>query len=133
MPGGMVADSNVSAPGLSPDEVKCLRRRLEAVHLAQPIENAPFRVSGSITLVRRGGANPASASAAEKKPADKADRPPDPWQEPAPPPPVEQSTQYIEPQPAAAIEKLAAPHYEDPWKEPQAPPPVAQNTEPGEP
>jgi hypothetical protein len=130
MPGGMVADSHVSAPGLSSDELKCLRQRLEAVHFAQPIENAPFRVSGSVTLARSGGTNPTTARVQEQK---REDKPQDPWQEPAPPPPVEQSTDYIEPQPAAAIEKRAAPHYEDPWKEPQAPPPVAQNTEPSEP
>ena len=133
MPSGMVADSSVSAPGLSPDEVKCLRQRLESVHFAQPIENAPFRVTGSMTLARSGGATRATARVEEKKREDKADKPQDPWQEPAAPAPVEQNTDYIEPQPAAAIEKIAAPRYEDPWKEPVAPPPVAQNTEPGEP
>lgn len=133
MPGGMVADSSVSAPGLSPDELKCLRQRLEGVHFAQPIENAPFRVTGSMTLARSGGTTNASARVEQKKPEDKADQPQDPWQEPAAPPPVQQNTEYIEPQPAAAIEKMAAPHYEDPWQEPVAPPPVAQNTEPGEP
>jgi hypothetical protein len=52
MPSGAVAGSEVSAPGLEADELACLRRRVEKIHFAQPIENAPFPVSGSLRLTR---------------------------------------------------------------------------------
>ena len=52
MPSGAVAQSEVSAPGLEPDEIACLRRRVENIHFAAPIENAPFPVSGSLRLTR---------------------------------------------------------------------------------
>jgi hypothetical protein len=50
MPSGIVSRGEVSAPGLTPEEVACVRSRLESLHFAQPIENAPLTVSGSITL-----------------------------------------------------------------------------------
>lgn len=52
MPSGAVGRAEVSAPGLNPEEVACLRARLETLRFAQPIENAPFTVNGSITLNR---------------------------------------------------------------------------------
>jgi len=52
MPSGTVGRGEVSAPGLTPEEVACVRSRLEALHFAQPIENAPLTVSGTITLSR---------------------------------------------------------------------------------
>lgn len=52
MPSGAVGRGEVSAPGLEPDEVSCVRSRLESLHFAEPIENAPITVSGSITLNR---------------------------------------------------------------------------------
>jgi hypothetical protein len=58
MPSGTVTQSQVSAPGLAPSEVACLRGRLEALHFAGPIENAPFTVQGSFHLTR---AAPAAA------------------------------------------------------------------------
>lgn len=50
MPSGTVGRGEVEAPGLTPEEVACVRSRLEALHFAQPIENAPLTVSGTITL-----------------------------------------------------------------------------------
>jgi hypothetical protein len=50
MPSGTVGRGEVSAPGLTPDEVTCVRSRLESLRFAQPIENAPLTVSGTITL-----------------------------------------------------------------------------------
>ena len=52
MPSGAVSRGEVSAPGLTLEERDCLRTRLEALHFAQPIENAPFTVKGSIRLDR---------------------------------------------------------------------------------
>jgi hypothetical protein len=52
MPSGTVGRGEVSAPGLTPEEVTCVRSRLESLHFAQPIENAPLTVSGTITLNR---------------------------------------------------------------------------------
>ena len=52
MPSGAVAQSEVSAPGLEPEEIACLRKRVENIHFAAPIENAPFPVSGSLRLTR---------------------------------------------------------------------------------
>jgi hypothetical protein len=52
MPSGAVGRGEVSAPGLEPEEVSCVRSRLESLRFAQPIENAPLTVSGSITLSR---------------------------------------------------------------------------------
>ena len=48
--GGTVGRGEVSAPGLTPEEVACVRSRLESLRFTQPIENAPLTVSGSITL-----------------------------------------------------------------------------------
>ena len=52
MPSGAVGRGEVSAPGLSPSEIDCVRKRVESVRFAPPIENAPFTVNGSITLNR---------------------------------------------------------------------------------
>ncbi len=52
MPSGAVGRGEVSAPGLEPEEVSCVRSRLESLRFAQPIENAPLTVNGSITLSR---------------------------------------------------------------------------------
>lgn len=52
MPSGAVGRGEVSAPGLEPEEVSCVRSRLESLRFAQPIENAPLTVRGSITLSR---------------------------------------------------------------------------------
>ena len=52
MPSGAVGRGEVSAPGLSPTELDCVRKRLESVRFAPPIENAPFTVNASITLNR---------------------------------------------------------------------------------
>jgi hypothetical protein len=56
MPSGTVTQSQVSAPGLAPNEIACLRSRLEALHFAGPIENAPFSVQGSMHLTRAAAA-----------------------------------------------------------------------------
>jgi hypothetical protein len=53
MPSGAVGRGEVSAPDLSPDEVACVRSKLESLRFAQPIENAPLSVSGSVTLTPR--------------------------------------------------------------------------------
>jgi hypothetical protein len=58
MPSGTVTQSQVSAPGLAPNEIACLRSRLEALHFAGPIENAPFSVQGSLHLTREAAAAP---------------------------------------------------------------------------
>lgn len=50
MPSGAVSRSEASAAGLTPDELKCLRGRIEALRFAQPIEGAPLTVTGSLTL-----------------------------------------------------------------------------------
>ncbi|HEX4353447.1 MAG TPA: hypothetical protein VHZ95_11040, partial [Polyangiales bacterium] len=39
----------------------CLRRRLEGLHFAQPIEHAPLAVSGTMHLTRAPVATPAPA------------------------------------------------------------------------
>jgi hypothetical protein len=52
MPSGAVGRGEVSAPDLSPEEISCVRTRLEALHFAPPIENAPFTVNGALTLNR---------------------------------------------------------------------------------
>lgn len=54
MPSGTVSRGEVSAPDLSTSELECVKKRLESLRFAPPIENAPFTVNGSITL-RRGG------------------------------------------------------------------------------
>jgi hypothetical protein len=64
MPSGAVGRGEVSAPGLSPEEVACVRSRLESLRFAEPIENAPLSVSGSLTLTPRAAA-PAAAPAAD--------------------------------------------------------------------
>jgi hypothetical protein len=58
MPSGSVTQSQVAAPGLAPNEIACLRSRLEALHFAAPIENAPFSVQGSLHLTREAAAAP---------------------------------------------------------------------------
>lgn len=50
MPSGAVGRGEISAPGLRPAEISCLRARLESIRFAQPIENAPLAVHGSLTL-----------------------------------------------------------------------------------
>jgi hypothetical protein len=60
MPSGAVASSEVHAAGLAPNELSCLRSRVETLHFAVPIENAPFAVQGSLHLIR---AAPAAAPA----------------------------------------------------------------------
>jgi hypothetical protein len=73
MPSGSVANSEVRAPGLDSGEMQCLRGRLEAVHFAAPIENAPFHVQGTLQLTRAAGAaTTAQASATAKKAAAEA-------------------------------------------------------------
>jgi hypothetical protein len=52
MPSGAVASSEVQASGLGPGELACLRRRMEGLHFAPPIEHAPFAVNGTIHLTR---------------------------------------------------------------------------------
>lgn len=53
MPSGAVGHSEVSGAGLDPQELVCLRRRLDAVRFSQPILHAPFPVRGSVSLNRR--------------------------------------------------------------------------------
>jgi hypothetical protein len=55
MPSGAVGRGEVSAPGLSPDELSCVRSRLESLRFAQPVENAPRTVSGSISITLNRG------------------------------------------------------------------------------
>jgi len=51
MPSGAVGRGEVSASSeLTKPELDCVRGRLEALHFAAPIDNAPLTVSGSITL-----------------------------------------------------------------------------------
>jgi hypothetical protein len=54
MPSGAVGRGEVSAAGLSPSELECVKQRVENLRFAPPIENAPFTVSGTITLNRGG-------------------------------------------------------------------------------
>jgi hypothetical protein len=61
MPSGSVSSSSVSAAGLSANEVGCLRGRVESLHFAPPIENAPFSVHGSVRLTRNNAPPPARA------------------------------------------------------------------------
>jgi hypothetical protein len=63
MPSGAVGRGEVSAPGLTPAEVSCIRSKLESMRFAQPIENAPLVVTGSISLTPHVAA-PAPAPAA---------------------------------------------------------------------
>lgn len=60
MPSGAVGRGEVSAPGLRPAEVACLRSRVESLRFAQPIENAPLTVSGSLTLTPQVAPAPAT-------------------------------------------------------------------------
>lgn len=65
MPSGAVGRGEVSAPGLAADEVACIRARVESLRFAQPIENAPVSVNGSVTLTPRiAAAVPAAAAVA---------------------------------------------------------------------
>jgi hypothetical protein len=51
MPSGAVGRAEVSASTqLGKQELDCVRTKLEALHFATPIENAPIQVSGSITM-----------------------------------------------------------------------------------
>jgi hypothetical protein len=50
VPSGAVSRGEVSAAGLGPEELKCLRGRVEALRFAEPIEGAPLTVTGSLTL-----------------------------------------------------------------------------------
>jgi hypothetical protein len=63
MPSGSVGRGEVSAPGLSPAEVACVRSRLESLRFAQPIENAPLSVNGALTLTPRVAAPPPAPAA----------------------------------------------------------------------
>ena len=81
MPSGAVGHSEVSGAGLDPQELGCLRRRLDAVHFSGPIVNAPFPVRGNVTLNRR--VDP-SAPAAAKNPGQPVAAPTQPDQAPAP-------------------------------------------------
>jgi hypothetical protein len=65
MPSGAVAHSEVSAAGLEASELACLRGRVEALHFAGPIENAPFAVHGSVHLTRAATPAPTVPSADE--------------------------------------------------------------------
>jgi hypothetical protein len=55
MPSGAVGRGEVSAPGLSKEELSCVRSRLESLRFAQPVENAPRTVSGSISITLNKG------------------------------------------------------------------------------
>ncbi|HKP61299.1 MAG TPA: hypothetical protein VJV78_31440 [Polyangiales bacterium] len=51
MPSGAVGRGDVSGSAeLTRPELDCVRSRLEGLHFATPIENAPLTVNGSITL-----------------------------------------------------------------------------------
>ena len=51
MPSGAVGRGEVSGSAqLTKPELDCVRARIEGLHFATPIENAPLTVSGSITL-----------------------------------------------------------------------------------
>ena len=51
MPSGAVGRGEVSGSAeLTKPELDCVRARLEGLHFATPIENAPLTVNGSITL-----------------------------------------------------------------------------------
>jgi hypothetical protein len=50
MPSGAVSRAEASGAGLHPDELKCLRDRIESLRFAEPIEGAPLTVTGSVTL-----------------------------------------------------------------------------------
>jgi hypothetical protein len=73
MPSGSVTQSQVTAPALAPNEVACLRSRLEALHFAGPIENAPFTVQGSLHLTRAAAPTPAPTDEARAAAAAQAD------------------------------------------------------------
>jgi hypothetical protein len=68
MPSGAVGRSEVSAAGLEAGELACLRGKVEALHFAGPIENAPFAVRGSIHLTR--SATPAPTAPSGDGPAN---------------------------------------------------------------
>jgi hypothetical protein len=70
MPSGTVAQSEVTSSALSASELACVRNRVEALHFAAPIENAPFDVQGSVHLARAATPPPALPSA---QPAANAD------------------------------------------------------------
>jgi hypothetical protein len=59
MPSGTVAQSEVHGAGLAASEVLCLRSRLEALHFAAPIQNAPFKATGTLHLTRAAAFAPA--------------------------------------------------------------------------
>jgi hypothetical protein len=72
MPSGAVAQSEVQAAGLDPSEALCLRSRLEALHFAAPIENAPFKARGTLHLTRATAfapAQPANSAQRDREPA----------------------------------------------------------------
>lgn len=50
MPSGAVRHGEVSCRALQSEELACVQRRLEALHFAPPIENAPFSVRGTLQL-----------------------------------------------------------------------------------
>ena len=67
MPSGAVAQSEVRGAGLDPSETTCLRNRLETLHFAVPIENAPIKVSASMHLSRANAIAPALGAERDKK------------------------------------------------------------------
>lgn len=92
MPSGSVAHEEVSGAGLDPGEQDCLRRKLENVHFGAPIVNAPFGVSGSVTVNR--AANP-NAPVAVKNPS----QPAAPTQPDQAPPPMNIPTEPVQQSP----------------------------------
>lgn len=58
MDSGGVGRAYASSAALAADELDCVRRRLEAVRLATPIEEAPRRVTSTIRLELKKPENP---------------------------------------------------------------------------
>jgi hypothetical protein len=86
-PSGAVSRGDASGGGLGAEELACIRRMVEGVHFAPPIENAPFSVNGTVKLQQQPApkAAPTEAPAEPKAPADDhAAAPPTTYQEVAP-------------------------------------------------
>lgn len=59
MPSGAVAYTRVDAPTLSRAELSCITQRVETLHFAQPITNAPLGVRASLALQPSAATKPA--------------------------------------------------------------------------
>jgi hypothetical protein len=123
MPSGAVSRAQVSGAGLTQVERQCITKRVETLHFAQPIENAPFPVHANIALQLSAAAKVATpaqlAAAAATEPAVANAAEAAPFLEPSPEaapvpaaPPVQgapERSQFLEPSAEAPVVPPAPP------------------------